>query len=442
MPLRQNTDNCFFNEIGKNGLSRETFESVLARCGPVLGELRETHTSGEMALLGLPAETGDLEQIRSAADWLSDGSTDVVILGTGGSSLGGQTLAQVAGWRLPVTGDFREGPRLHFLDNLDPASLGRSLDALPLETTRFLVVSKSGGTGETLIQAMAVLSALEQADLGEKVADHVMALTEPIHQGKLNKLSKLLAPHGVRTEDHHTCVGGRFSALTNVGLIPATLAGLDPALVRKGAATSLAPVLAGTADTCPSAVGAALAVGFAETREIGTDVLMAYSDRLERLTRWFVQLWAESLGKDGKGMTPIAAIGPVDQHSALQLFLDGPADKFFTIIMTDCRGRGPRIDQALAEEAGQPDFGGRTVGSFVLSQQRATADTLARNGRPVRSLLLDSLNEESIGALLMHFMLETIIAARLIGVDPFDQPAVEEGKELARAYLADLKEHR
>ena len=146
---------------------------------------------------------------------------------------------------------------------------------------------------------------------------------------------------------------------------------------------------------------------------------------------------AESLGKGGNGTTPVAAVGPVDQHSQLQLFLDGPADKLVTLIMRDTRGEGPELPADLAVRAGEKGFAGRHVGDFVWAQQRATADTLARNGRPVRTFLLDRIDSLTIGELLMHFMLETIIAADLLGIDAFDQPAVEEGKILAKQYLAE-----
>ena len=164
--------------------------------------------------------------------------------------------------------------------------------------------------------------------------------------------------------------------------------------------------------------------------------MMAYADRLDRFTKWYVQLWAESLGKDGKGTTPIAALGPVDQHSQLQLYIAGPRDKLFTIITVGAAGRGPRIDAELAKLAGEPGLGGKTIGDLVAAQGRATAETLAKNGCPVRTIHSTQLDEAALGELLMHFMLETIIAAHLLGVDPFDQPAVEEGKVLAKQYLA------
>jgi glucose-6-phosphate isomerase len=163
---------------------------------------------------------------------------------------------------------------------------------------------------------------------------------------------------------------------------------------------------------------------------------MAYADRLERFTRWYVQLWAESLGKDGKGTTPVAALGPVDQHSQLQLFLAGPRDKLFAVITVEDAGRGPRIAPDLAKLAGEPDFAGKTIGDLVAAEGRATAETLGNNGCPIRTMRLDRLDEAHLGELLMHFMLETIIAAHLLGVDPFDQPAVEQGKVLAKRYLA------
>jgi glucose-6-phosphate isomerase len=236
--------------------------------------------------------------------------------------------------------------------------------------------------------------------------------------------------------DHDTGIGGRYSALTNVGLLPAAMVGLDIAAVREGAGLALAPVLAKKpAAQVPAAVGAALSVALLESKGKSISVLMAYCDRLQRFTHWYVQLWAESLGKGGKGTTPLAALGPVDQHSQLQLFIGGPRDKLFTVVTVDGAGIGPRIDGELAKLAGEPGFTDKTVGDLVMAESRATGETLAKNGCPVRTINVSKLDEESLGELMMHFMLETIIAAHLLGVDAFDQPAVEEGKVLAKKYL-------
>jgi glucose-6-phosphate isomerase len=338
---------------------------------------------------------------------------------------------------VPGLGAWRDGARLHFMDNLDPDTYASLLARLPLAATRFVAISKSGGTGETLMQAIAALASVRAAGLAGKAHELFFGITEPAAAGRRNGLRDLLGGHGVAMLDHDPGVGGRFSVLTNVGLLPAAVAGLDIAALRRGAAVALAPVLAGRAPgEVPAAVGAALNVALAATKAKPIAVLMAYADRLERFTRWYVQLWAESLGKAGRGTTPIAALGPVDQHSQLQLFIAGPRDKLFTVITVAAAGRGPRLDAGLAAEAGEPGFGAKTIGDLVAAQGRATAETLAKNGCPVRTIRLDRLDEASLGELLMHFMLETIIAAHLLGIDPFDQPAVEEGKVLAKRYLA------
>jgi glucose-6-phosphate isomerase len=150
-----------------------------------------------------------------------------------------------------------------------------------------------------------------------------------------------------------------------------------------------------------------------------------------------VQLWAESLGKEGRGTTPVAAVGPVDQHSQLQLWLDGPPQHMVTLLRTDCADLGPRIDPAMAALAGAPYLGGRTAGDLVAAQQQAIPHALAEAGRPVRTIDLGGLDEHTLGGLMMHCMLETILAAHLIGVDPFDQPAIEAGEMLTRTYLSD-----
>jgi glucose-6-phosphate isomerase len=436
MTLVQSIDSAREDRIGRHGVAAGALADALGRATDALAWVRKAHADGSLPLLRLPAQRDDVASIAGAAKTLA-GATDIVLLGTGGSSLGGQTLAQLGGHGVPGLGALRKGPRLHFMDNLDPESFASLLSLLPLATSRFVAISKSGGTAETLMQTAAVIDALERASLGDRIPELMLGLSEPAKAGKRNGLRDLLDAHKVKLLDHDPNVGGRFSVLTNVGLLPAAIMGLDVAAIRAGAAEALAPILANAKPSdVPAAVGAALAVALAETKGKSIAVLMAYADRLERMTRWYVQLWAESLGKDGKGTTPIGALGPVDQHSQLQLYIAGPRDKLFTVVTVGAAGKGPRIDPALASRAGEADLGGKTIGDLVAAQGRATAETLAKNGCPVRTIHIETLNERALGELLMQFMLETIIAARLIGVDAFDQPAVEEGKVLAKQYLA------
>ncbi|HEY5166670.1 MAG TPA: glucose-6-phosphate isomerase [Pseudolabrys sp.] len=434
MAILQSIDGALEKNIGPHGVADDALNAALGRAQAALDWLRARHADGGLPLLRLPEKKDDLASIRAAARRLGEGASDIVILGTGGSSLGGQTLVQLAGYAVPGVGSLRAAPRMHFIDNLDPFSFETMLAKLPLASTRFVVISKSGGTAETLMQTIASLSALKLA--GCEARRSFLGISEPVQPGKRNGLRDLLAAHRVAMLDHDANVGGRFSALTNVGLLPAAALGLDVAAIRKGAGVALAPVLAKKpAAQVPAALGAALAVALAESKGKSISVLMAYADRLERFTRWYVQLWAESLGKNGKGTTPVAALGPVDQHSQVQLFIGGPRDKLFTVVTVAGAGLGPRIDGELAKLAGEPHFGGKTIGDLVAAEARATAATLAKNGCPVRSIALDRLDEASLGELLMHFMLETIIAAHLLGLDAFDQPAVEEGKVLAKKYL-------
>jgi glucose-6-phosphate isomerase len=433
MPYSHSIERAFKSRIGEGGIDDQAFARTLAHAEGELENLRRAYRSRALPLLGLPERTDDLAPLRKAAKKFAR-ARDIVVLGVGGSSLGGQTLAQLADYAVPGLGALRDKPRVHFLDNLDPLTFEALLKRLPLATARFVAISKSGGTGETLMQTIAAIEALRRAK--KKIANHLIGLSEPAQPGKKNGMRALLQSHGALVLDHDPGVGGRFSVLSNVGLLPALALGLDVKAIRAGARESLAPLLAGKPATeFPPALGAALAVVAGESGKPVT-VTMAYADRLERFTKWWVQLWAESLGKEGKGTTPVAALGPVDQHSQLQLYLAGPRDKLFTIVTVGIAGRGSRLDKALAQAAGEPDFGGRRIGDFVAAQGRATIDTLAKHGRPVRAIHIERLDEHALGALLMHFMLETILAARLLGIDPFDQPAVEEGKTLAKKYLA------
>ncbi len=437
MALMQSIDSALATNIGASGLPQMALDAALSATETAVKRLVEDDATGRLPLLHLPRATDDLDAIREVAERLKQGATDVVFLGTGGSSLGGQTLAQLKDYAVPGLGRFADKPRVHFLDNLDPLTFGAVLERLPLASTRFVAISKSGGTGETLMQTIAVLAALERQGLRARAGELILGLSEPRRDGGKNGLRDLLEAEGVRFLDHHPGVGGRYSVLTNVGLLPAAVLGLDIAAIRRGAADAYEPIRRGrpVAET-PAALGAALNVAFAlEGRAV--TVLMAYSDRLERFTRWWVQLWAESLGKDGKGTQPVAAIGPVDQHSQQQLYLAGPKDKLFTVLTVGAAGRGPVIDAELARRAGEPAFANRRIGDLVAAQGRATADTLARNGCPTRRIHVETLDERAMGELLMHFMLETILTGYAMGINPFDQPAVEEGKILAKRYLAE-----
>ena len=412
--MKQNTDFCFAEAVGSGGIARTAFEELLPDAARAFDRLRRARAENAHPFLALPDRRDDLAALEALAGAWRKRYRRLVVLGTGGANLGGQALA--------ATGPDSE--RLLFLDNGDGDRLDRVLSGPDRDNTGFLVISKSGATAETLAQAMLVL--------GSSISpETVTVITQPGD----SPARRLAARFDLPVLDHDPALGGRYSVLSLVGLLPALFAGVDGEAARAGAQSLLSEALEAPApERSAPAVGAALAVAAMQTWPAASMVLMPYGPDIHSLGLWYRQLWAESLGKDGHGSTPILAPGPVDQHSQLQLFLDGSGGNLFTILEApDPTPR--RVDAALAEEIGAGYLGGRTMGELIAAQARATATMLTDAGRPVRRLSVPAADARAVGGLMMHFMLETVVAAHLLGVDPFDQPAVERGKVLVRRDL-------
>jgi glucose-6-phosphate isomerase len=439
VPYTHSIAGCLDGAIGTHGLSEAELKPWIERLAPALGALQGDYRERRLPLLRITEDEADIVASEAALAKLSVGARAIIFFGTGGSSLGGQTLAQLGGWNIPGLADEsqKHRPRTRFYDNLDPVTLASALGTFELSTARFVVTSKSGGTPETLAQALAALSAVRAVGLEARISQLFLGITEPRVAGKANGLRDLFEGLGIPVLDHNPGIGGRFSVLTNVGLLPALARGLDARAVRAGA-RSVVEAMMGAASpfAFPPAVGAAVAVALARERGVRAQVMMPYTDRLGRFSHWYVQLWAESLGKGGQGTAPIACVGPLDQHSQLQLFMDGPREHLITVVRLPTAGVGPKLPADLAAKAGVGFLAGKTVGDLVAAQAHAVPEALGRAGRPVRIFDLDRLDEASLGALMMHCMLETILAARLMGVDPFDQPAVELAKVLTRERVA------
>jgi glucose-6-phosphate isomerase len=439
-PYSQSIAGCLGGAIGRHGLSEAELARWLDRLAPAIARLQEDYRTGRLPHLRIPEETADIAEAEAAYARLAKGARAVIFFGTGGSSLGGQALAQLGGWHIPGTADEaqRRRPRTRFYDNLDSHTLASALHSFDdLGGARFIVTSKSGSTPETLVQALAALAAVKEEGMESRIPELFLGITEAKVEGRSNGLRTLFEQHGIPCLEHHPDIGGRFSVLTNVGLLAAIARGLDARAVRAGAKAVVDAMMAadGPRGFAPAA-GAAVAVGLAREKGIRAQVMMPYSDRLGRFAAWFAQLWAESLGKDGQGTAPIACLGPVDQHSQLQLFMDGPREHLISVVRVPSARTGPRIDAGLANAAGLSYLAGRTAGDLVAAQAAALPEALGRAGRPVRTFDLARLDETSLGALMMHMMLETILAADLMGVDPFDQPAVELAKVITRERVA------
>lgn len=420
MLYQHSIDHCF-EAHANHGVTRPQLDTLLAQLAPSFKKLAARKIDAATPLLELPSRVADLAEIETLAIDIRKRFKHIVVAGTGGSGLSGRTLTELA--PQPST------PVFSFLENIDPEVMDALLARIDCERSCFLIISKSGSTVETLSQFYVLLDHVMKKLGQQAVRERFIIVTMPGD----SPLRRSAATYGLRVLDHDTDIGGRFSVLTNVGLLPAAIAGLDIRALRRGA-QSVVKQLDAAAEpaSCIPAVGAALQYAFVQ-KDRPISVMLPYSERLAAFSSWYRQGWAESLGKQGRGSTPIRAVGTTDQHSQLQLYLDGPKDKLFHMILLD-RARTGRLIPV-------PDFPelaylrGKTMGDVMEAEQRATLASLTRQGCPVRLFTLNKLNEEVMGALLMHFMLEIICASFLFEVNPFDQPAVEEGKHLAVEYL-------
>lgn len=362
---------------------------------------------------------------------------DVVVLGIGGSSLGAialRTALLPPAWNAR-SADQRSGrPRLHVLDNVDPRSIAGLLEILDLRRTIFVVISKSGGTIETLAQYLVARERVIAAALDVKA--HFAFVTDP-EKGALRAIA---ARDGIPAFEVPPNVGGRFSVLSPVGTLPAALCGLDIEALCAGAMMVRDATMGATLEENAAGMFATLQWRAHAQGGQGMHVMMPYSDALRDVAPWFVQLWAESLGKvDADGMhvgpTPIASVGATDQHSQVQLFMEGPADKTVTFLRLDTSHADVAIPTLEQDQKATAYLGGHTLGELLDVECRATAAALARAGRPSMTMTVSAADAWHMGGLLMWLMQATTLAGALYRVNPLDQPGVELGKRLANKEL-------
>ena len=428
MYYKQDTTNCFADKIGKMGIANQVFDGAMNRLSTAQQLLKSDIEQG-VPYLTLPSRRDDIDELQSVVEQYRQ-FDDVVIFGTGGSSLGAEALQQIS----TITNSGTKFPKLHIITNIDPYTYKHRFRKMDFEKTGFIVISKSGGTLETIMQFLTIVPEIRKVIGEDRLKDVITIIT----QDGDNPLRKLAQQHNLPVLEHDKDLGGRYSVFSLVGILPALLVGLSAVEFRQGAEFVLQQAIdKPIADSLP-AIGASIQVGLMEQDNISASVLLAYSDRLGSLARWYRQLWAESLGKDGYGTSPIYGMGPVDQHSQLQLWLDGPKDKFFTLIHTEKDVKTDPIEDTYLDAMDMEYIRGRSLADLMESSCFATYQTLADNGRPTRMLSLDGVSVSSMGAVMMHYILETVFSAHLLGVNPFDQPAVEQGKVLIRQRLKDM----
>jgi glucose-6-phosphate isomerase len=428
------TSNFYIEGVGREGMSRAELVAQSAEIEQAQRRVLAGSAAGlnaEYAALNLahviPAQIPMIQGM--AADLRRH--QDVLVIGIGGSSLGAKALQQAVAPQPPMAGT----PRLHFVENIDPHFLKRLLSSLAAETTAVLCISKSGGTIETVVQYLILRDWLAR-QLGEMNARrHQWVITDP----KNGWLRELAEREGLPSPQ----VGGRYSVLSPVGLVPLATVGVDIEALLQGASDNAARCAGTDVFSNPALEMAALCVLLDTRRGKRIAVMMPYINRLQLFVDWYCQLWAESLGKWDRarpgstpaGTLPVRAMGAVDQHSQLQMYLESRHDKFFTFVeLETCEYDLPiPLDGFNLQHF--PFLKGRSMAEVIDAEFRATRQVITDAGHPNMTIRLPMLNAHVLGQLIDLYQRATIYAGLLYGINPLDQPSVETGKHLTIDYL-------
>lgn len=439
MRLRFDFNNMMSDQLGNRGLYRREIDAIMPQAETAVIGMKQKR--GNMRWRELPYNQEEVvRSVLTVAEDVRARAENFVVLGIGGSALGPIAVQRALNHlhynELPP--EKRNGPRLYVEDNIDPERMAALLDVIDIEKTIFNVISKSGGTSETMSQLL-IISSLLHEKLGEDIASHLIATTdaERGHLAKIaqkEKLSSFVIPEGI---------GGRFSELCPVGLLAAAVCGIDIRELLAGAAymDALCDQMSDIWRN-PAYMYATLQY-IAMQRGCNISVIMPYADSLQYIADWHAQLWAESLGKkyrlDGgiihAGQTPVKALGVTDQHSQLQLYTEGPFDKVITFLGVDHYRRTTSIRDGYADMPDVSFLCGHTQNELIAAEQRATEHAIARSGHLCQTITLPEVNAFTIGELIFFFEMATAFAGELLGINAFDQPGVEESKTATYALL-------
>lgn len=368
----------------------------------------------------------DTTQIKEFAQHIREKFDYFVVIGIGGSSLGAKMLFESL---TDFNYNIQEKPKFFLLENVDPEKFDSILGQVDIKKTCFNVVTKSGSTVETIANFSIILSMLKK-ELGDRYREHLVFTTDP-EKGFLRKLGQ---SEGIKMFDIPPKVGGRFSVLSPVGLLPAAVLGIDIDQLLSGARKmDLVCSIEEHVEHNPAYLIALIHYITNMRRGKSISVMMPYAERLASFVDWYRQLWAESLGKDGLGQTPVKAIGTVDQHSQIQLYRDGIRDKIITFIQVDKMSTDFKIPDELPEDIAY--LTGHSLHEILNKELLGTKAALIKSKVPNITVILDEINPYNIGMLVYMYELATGFSGYLYKINPFDQPAVEEGKNFTYALM-------
>lgn len=424
--------------IGEQGISEKDIEAVLDKAQDSYAYFEKNRGTGWMGWSELPYNQESIVRdiIMTAAD-IRAKYKNFVVLGIGGSALGPMAVYNaLCHLRYNELDESKRGVKFFVEDNVDPERMLALLDVIDPAETMFNVITKSGATSETMSQYLIITDILKKK-CGEDWAKHIIATTSE-SKGNLIKLAK---EEGFKTYFIPDGVGGRFSELCPVGLLPAAVLGIDILHLLVGAAEMDKKCNSADPYKNPALMAAVLQYIAMEQKGKNISVMMPYADSLKLMADWYCQLWGESLGKavdfDGKtvhkGQTPVKALGVTDQHSQVQLYTEGPFDKVITIIGVEKFRKDVVIANGAEQFADVNFLCGHTMSELINTERKATEYALTRSKHMNRTILLDEVNARSIGQLLMFFQLETAYCGKMLNIDTFNQPGVEEGKNATYA---------
>ena len=412
---------CLKDSVGDAGFTGGEFAAACRRADDARGRLRRAADEGRLGFDRVLDDAALAEASRREGRRLARLADTLVVVGIGGSALGALALSTA----------LRPRRRLVVLDNVDPEGVSAKLAGLEPKRTAVNVITKSGSTAETMANLLVLLGWMKRK-LGPRHVRRWAATTDP-KKGDLSAIAERL---GIPMLPVPEAVGGRFSVLTPVGLVPAAFLGIDVDALMQGARAMRDHCWSRPAEANAGVLGAALLHALATTRGRSIQVLMPYADALLHLADWYRQLWAESLGKRtdraGRvvetGQTPVVSIGATDQHSQVQLYMEGPHDKVITFLEVERFRRDVKIPRLHADLASLGYLGGRTLGELIAAERRGTELALTAAGRPNFTYRLPEISAHVLGQLIYLFEFQTALSGELYDVDAFDQPGVEGGK--------------
>ncbi len=437
MGLKFDFNNMMEAFIGDEGIKESEIDALAFKAQDAYSFVEKHRGTGWLQWAELPYNQADVvKDILETAARVRAEFKNFVVLGIGGSALGPMAVFNaLCHLRHNEIASEKGLMKFYVEDNVDPERMASLLDVIDVKDTVFNVITKSGATSETMSQYLIIVDILKKK-CGKNWAKHIIATTSE-SKGNLIKLAK---EEGFKTFYIPDGVGGRFSELCPVGLLPAAALGIDIIGLLRGASV-MDKRCNGSDPYRNPALMAALTQYIAINKGKNISVMMPYADSLKLIADWYCQLWGESLGKakdlDGNvvhtGQTPVKSLGVTDQHSQVQLYTEGPYDKVITLIGVERFRRDVEIAKGAEEFKDVNFLCGHTMSELINTERVATEYALTRSKHMNRTILLDEINAETLGELLMFFQLETAYCGKLLNIDTFNQPGVEEGKNATYA---------